>query len=335
MGKFRFGLIGAGFIGVLHARVIAENPEAELVSVSDLNRELGETTAKKYGADYYMDYKEMLAREDIDAVDICVPEDFHTDVAVATANAGKNFIIEKPLAKTLAEAKTIVEAVKGNNVRMMVAHVCKFDPRYAQLKDAIRRGDLGEISSMALKRGNPMATTQRLRGKISFFYYLGIHDLEMLIDYNMPAKPTRIYAQASSKVNAKLNDLDTAFAVINFDNGAVANLQLGWAYPNNSAMGILCTVEVVGTKGAARIEIDNQGLQVMLADTLSFPDTLHWPEYNGKIQGDLKEEIAHFVEATVKGDPYVVPETTCVYAVAAAEAALKSIASGKPVDLNL
>jgi UDP-N-acetylglucosamine 3-dehydrogenase len=335
MGKFRFGLIGAGFIGCLHARVIAENPLAELTAVADVNRELGEKTAREYGAKYYSDYKEMLEKEHLDAADICVPEDFHTEVALGTANSKTNFIIEKPLDKTLEGAKKIVEAVDKNNVRMMVAHVCKFDPRYAQLKEAIRGGALGEISSLALKRCNPMGTTQRLKGKISFFYYLGIHDLEMLIDYNMPSKPTRVYAQASKKVNSGLGDYDSAFAIINFDNKAIACLQVGWAYPNNSAMGILCSVDVVGTKGAAMIAIENQGLQIMDADRLSYPDTLHWPEYNGKIQGDLKEEIAHFVEATLENKPYVVPTETCVYAVAVAEAALKSVESGQPVDLRI
>jgi UDP-N-acetylglucosamine 3-dehydrogenase len=308
---------------------------AELAAVSDLNRELGEKIAREYGAKYYADYKEMLAAEKLDAADICVPEDFHADVAIDTANSGTHFLIEKPLAKTLEEAEKIVGAANKNNVRMMVAHVCKFDPRYAQLKEAIRGGALGEISSLSLKRGNAMATTQRLKGKISFFYYLAIHDLEMLIDYNMPSKPTRVYAQASKKVNASLDDYDTAFAIINFDNGAVANLHVSWAYPNNAAMGILCSVDVVGTKGAAMIAIENQGLQIMNADRLSYPDTLHWPEYNGKIQGDLKEEIAHFIEATMEKKTYIVPVETCVYAVAVAEAALKSVTSGQPVDLKL
>lgn len=335
MKKLRVGLIGLGYIGALHARIFAEDPQTELVAVSDLNKALLDDVSKEYSCEAYTDYNEMLKRDDIDAIDICVPEDFHVDVAVAVANAKKDFLIEKPLAKTYSEAITIIDAVKENNVRMMVAQVCKFDPRYAQVKESIRRGELGEITSMNFKRGNPRATATRLNGKVSFFYYLGVHDIEMLIDYNLPAKPTRVYSQASDKVNKHMNDLDTAAVIINFDNGAIATFQVGWAYPNNSAMGILCSAEVVGTKGAAMIEIENQGIQIMTEDALSYPDTLHWPEYNGKIQGDLKEELNHYVEATLKGEEYLVGDKAPLYAVAVVEAALKSIKDGKPVELSL
>lgn len=326
--KLRMGVIGLGFIGNLHARVIAENSSAELVAVSDLNEALAKEYAEKYGCDYYTDYTEMINRDDIDAVSVCVPEDYHVAPAVAVANAKKALLIEKPLAKTLAEALEIKKAVDENGVRMMVAQVCKFDPRYAQLKDSIRKGELGEITSMFLKRGNPVFTANRLGGKVSFFYYLGIHDLEMMMDYNLPAKPTKVYAQASNKVNGHMNDLDTAFVIINFDNGAVGNFQVGWAYPDNSAMGILAIAEIIGTKGVGNIEIANQGIEIMTKESLTYPDTLHWPEYNGKIQGDLREEIDHFVLATLSGEEYVVDTTSCIYAVAVAELALKSIESG-------
>lgn len=333
--KLRIGLVGLGFIGEVHARTIAENPQAELAGVSDLNTELRDRFSKQYGCKAYGSYEEMLADPTIDAVDLCVQEDYHLNLAVAAANAKKNIFIEKPLAKTLEESLAIRKAVEENGVRMMVAHVCKFDPRYAQLKTAIRNGELGEITSMYFKRGNPVATANRLKGTVSFFYYLGIHDLEMLVDYNLPAKPTRVYAQASSKVNKHMNDLDTAFVIINFDNGVVANFQVGWAYPSNSAMGILCQVEVIGTKGAGSILIDNQGLQIMKEDSLAYPDTLHWPEYNGKVQGDMKAQIEHYVEATLSGEEYLVDNVSCTYAVAIAEAAQKSIKEGKPIDLSL
>lgn len=333
--KLRVGLIGIGYIGSLHARVMAENPRIDFVALADLNKDLAEEFGKNYGCEVYTDYKEMLSREDIDAINICVPEDYHVDVAVDVANAKKDFIIEKPLAKTYEQCKTICQAVEENNVRMMVAHVCKFDPRYATLKEAIRGGKLGDITSMSFKRGNPTATATRLNGNVSFFYYLGIHDIEMMVDYNLPAKPIRVYAQASDKVNGHMNDLDTAQALIEFDNGSIASYQVGWAYPNNSAMGILCTAEVVGTKGASMIEIENQGIQIMTEEELSFPDTLHWPDYNGEIQGDLRAELDHFAKATLENQEYLVDNTSASYAAAIAEAALKSIESKQPVELKL
>ena len=335
MEKCRIGLIGLGFIGGLHARIIYESPNAELAAVADLNTELAEKIGKQYGCSVYSDYKEMIEKEQLDAVDICVPEDFHVQTAVDVANMGKTFLIEKPLAKTYEGCMKIKEAADKNTVRMLVAQVCKLDPRYAQLKEMIRKGDLGAISAMAFKRGNPVATANRLNGKVSFFYYLGIHDIEMMVDYNMPAKPVKVYAQASNKVNGHMNDLDAAYAVITFDNGVIGNMQINWAYPNSGNMGIWATAEVTGTKGLGMVDTRNQGIEIVAGTEGAYPDALYWPEYLGKIQGDLKEEIHHFAEATMNQEEYAVDTECCIRGVAIAEAALKSIETGEVVELSL
>jgi len=331
--KLRIGLIGAGFIGALHARIISENPCAELVAVADVSKEVCDAFAKEYGCDSFTDYNEMLKRDDIDAVDICVPEDYHLGPAVAAANAKKQIFIEKPIAKTVKEAKEIKEAADKNGVRIMVAHVLKFDPRYVQLNDAIKNGELGELTSLHLKRTNARSTPIRLKGKISFFYYLGVHDIEWMLDYNKAARPVKVYCQASSKVNKSINQLDTAFMIVTFDNGSVGNIELSWALPENPASGFMTSVEVIGDKGIGLIQIDNQGLEIITEDTVSYPDALHWPTYNGKIQGDLREEVDHFVESTLNNTPYVVSTDNAIDAIAVIEAAMKSIDSGKAEDV--
>ena len=284
MDKLRVGLIGLGFIGSLHCRIYAENPCVELVAVADVNKDAADKFAKQYGCVAYSDYNEMLKRSDIDAVDICVPEDFHVAPAVAAAKAKKAILIEKPIAKTVKEAMEIKKAAADNGVRLMVAHVLKFDPRYVQLKDAIKAGKLGTITTLALKRTNSQGTPKRLKGKISFFYYLGIHDIEWLLDYNSAAKPIRVYAQAS-EIALKGLDKDAVFVTVTFDNGSIGSVELNWAYPENGACGFMTAVEAVGTKGAALLNVDNQGLAVFEGSSVEYPDALHWPDYNGKIQG--------------------------------------------------
>lgn len=333
MEKLRVGVIGLGFIGGLHARIWAENPSAELVAVADINEAAAKKLAEEYHCEAYGDYNEMLKRDDIDAVDICVPEDFHVAPAVAAAKAKKDFLIEKPIAKTVAEARQITEAVKENGVRMMVAHVLKFDPRYVQLNEEIKAGKLGEISTLALKRENSMGTPKRLKGKVSFFYYMGIHDLEWMLDYNSATKPVKVYAQASNIVLKDL-DKDAAFVTVTFENGSVGTLELNWAFPENNGMvGFMTAAEVVGTKGAALLNVDNQGLMIATPGETDLPDALHWPVYNGKLQGDLKEELAHFAEATLHKKPYLVDTENAVLAVAVVEAAMKSIETGEVVKL--
>ena len=333
MKKLRIGVIGLGFIGQLHVRIWSENPEVELAAVADVVGEVAEKTGREYQCAYYIDYKEMLEKEGIDAVDICVPEDFHVDPAVAAAKAGKHILMEKPIAKTVKEARIIEEAARENGVRLMVAHVLKFDPRYVQLNDAIESGKLGTITTLALKRENSKGTPKRLKGKVSYFYYMGIHDIEMMLTYNKNTKPVKVYAQESNIVLKGL-DKDATFVTVTFENGSIGSLELNWAFPENGACGFMTYAEVVGTEGAAIVNVDNQGLAVFSGADVEYPDALHWPEYNGQIQGDLKEELAHFAHATLNGDAYLVDTDRAIRAVGIVEAAMESIRTGQVVTLS-
>lgn len=332
MKKLRVGVIGLGFIGGLHARIWAESDIAELAAVADVNGEAAARAAAQYGCASYTDYHELLQDPDIDAVDICVPEDFHVAPAVAAAVAKKAILLEKPIAKTAAEAEEIQKAAQDNGVRLMIAHILKFDPRYVQLSEAIRSGRQGEISTLALKRTNSQATPKRLRGKVSFFYYMGIHDIEWMLDYNRAARPVRVYCQASS-VALKGLDTDAAFLTVTFDNGSVGTLELNWAFPENGICGFMTAVEAVGTKAAAMLNVDNQGLLIADEASVELPDALHWPVYNGQLQGDLKEELNHFARATLSGEAYLVDTDNAIAAVRVVEAAMESIRTGMPVQL--
>lgn len=331
--KLGMGVIGLGLIGGLHARIISELPNANLVAVADINEGLAKRTAEQYNCDFYTSYEEMLKRDDIDAVSICVPEEYHVEPAIATANAKKDILIEKPIAKTYKEALQIKEAADRAEVRLMVAHVLRFDPRYQQLHESIAKGEIGEPVHLYLKRTNPSAAAKRLKGRVSIFYFLGVHDVDLMLWY-AGSNVKRVYAQKVSKVNADINSEDTIMAIFTFENGAIGSLELSWALPDNSALGIVTAAEVVGTKGAGYVDIREQGLTIYTESNVLYPDTLHWPEINGKIYGDLKEEIAHFVEATISGNAYVVPTEGAMNAVKVIEACFKSIETGKPVEVD-
>lgn len=333
MEKLRMGVIGLGFIGSLHARVIAENPCAELVAVSDLDAALTRKFSEKYGCDGYVDYNEMLKRDDIDAVDVCVPEDFHVGPSVAVAKAKKKALfLEKPIAKTFAEAVEIKKACDENGVRLMINQVLKFDPRYVQLYDQVKSGALGDISQVFVKRQNPKAVARRFQGRVSFFYYLGVHDFEWMLSY-AGSKPVKVYAQMNNVVNKCVNDNDNAIVTVNFESGALGVVSIGWALPENDSVGIISGVEIIGSKGAGMVDIRNQGVEIVTDDKIVYPDALHWPEYNGAIQGDLKEAVAHFVTATLNDTPYFVDTDNAILAVKLIEAAFKSIETGLPVQL--
>ncbi|HHY46416.1 MAG TPA: Gfo/Idh/MocA family oxidoreductase [Firmicutes bacterium] len=332
--KLNIGVIGLGLIGSLHARILHELPNANLVGVADVDEARARDYGKAFSCDAYRDYQDLLNRPDLDAVSICVPEEYHVPPAVAAAKAGKHILIEKPIAKTVREAREIESAVKAAGVRLMVAHVLRFDPRYVQLHDAIARGDLGEPISLRVKRNNPVMSAQRLKGRVSLLYFLGVHDID-LIRWYAGADVTQVYAQKVSKLNAPIGCEDSVIAVFNFANGAIGSVELSWALPNNIPSGIYSVAEVVGTKGAGYVNIFDQGLQLYPSESAAtFPDTLHWPEINNVIVGDLRDELAHFVQKTLDGGEYAMPTEDAIKAVAAIEACFESINSGMPVKVK-
>jgi len=329
----RLGVIGLGFIGRLHARIVSELSNAELVAVSDIDKATAEEIASTFGCKAYTDFKLMCNNEELDAVCICTPDEFHLENAVYAAKKGLHILVEKPIAPTVQQAKKILQEVEKNGVRIMVAHILHFDPRYAKLQEAIDQGEIGDIIHMYFRRTNPKANGRRLGGKTSIYFYIGVHDFEMMCSY-MKCKPIKVYAQKVSKINADIGCEDTVFSTINFENGAVASIELCWALPQNSALGINTFAEVVGVKGAGYIEIMNQGVSIINDTNVFYPDTLHWPEYNGRILGDLKEEIEHFVNATLENKPYIVDTENAIMAVKIIEACFKSIDTGMPVEID-
>lgn len=118
----RLGLIGAGRMGNVHANCLKTIPEARLVAVADLVPERAHALATQWDATAYTDYRAMLDREQLDAVYICTPTRVHTEHALAVAERGLPFFIEKPLTLTMREARQIVRAVERARVMTCVGY---------------------------------------------------------------------------------------------------------------------------------------------------------------------------------------------------------------------
>lgn len=339
MKRLNVGVIGLGLIGAPHARIYHELPNANLVGVADIDEGLAKRLAREYGCDAYTDYNDLLKRPDLDAVSICVPEELHVAPAVAAAKAGKHILMEKPIAKTVKEALEITSAAEKAGVRLMVGQTLRWDPRYVGLHDSIARGDLGEPIFLRLKRTNPYMSAQRLKGRVSIFYFLGVHDIDA-IRWFAGSDITRAYAQRVTKMHASIESEDAVVATFNFANGAVGTVELAWSLPKSMPTVIVAAAEVIGTKGAGYVQVFDGGLQVYLseppagAQPVSFPDTFYGPEVHGTLSGVLRDEIAHFVQKTLDGGDYCVPTLDTVKAVAAIEACFESIRTGMPATLK-
>lgn len=142
MSKRRYGIIGAGKAGILHAPALVENPRTTLVWIADPDARRGEALAAKCSARYLPDYRDGLAG--VDAVSICLPHALLADAAVAAARAGVHVLVEKPMALTLEDADRVISAAKDAGVALMVGFVHRFRPESRRAVEMIASGDIGE-----------------------------------------------------------------------------------------------------------------------------------------------------------------------------------------------
>jgi len=326
--RLRMGVIGVGFMGSYHARLWHQLPHTELVAIAEPNEAVGKPLAAELGCEHLPDAAALLARPDIDAVSIVTPDLHHVAPAVAAAKAGKHILLEKPMAHSTAAAEEIAAAVEAAGVRLMVAHVLRFDPRYVQLRQAADPATMGDTIHLRAKRNTVRALAQRLGPSTSILFYLGVHDIDMM-QWVARASITRVYAQKVQKLS-NANE-DALYAVVNFDNGAIGTLDYSWAWPDGLLAGYHAAFEVIGTKDAALLDVRDQGFQVITAEGPRAADTHLWPEINGRITGDLRDELAHFAEAVLSGAPFVQDYREALSAIRVLDAIAASIDRDAPV----
>ena len=145
--RIRVALIGCGGISQAHARGYLQSPDLfEVVACCDERKELAEERAQQLGATVVAtDYCQVLARDDVDAVDICLPHHLHAEVAIAAAEAGKHVLVEKPIANTLDDADAMIAAAREAGVILMVAHNERYMPVYRKAKELVEQGILGRL----------------------------------------------------------------------------------------------------------------------------------------------------------------------------------------------
>ncbi len=156
MQKIRIGLIGYGGIGRVHAAAYRAIPfhyglpadSISIAGVATTRSATAERAAEEIGCQFFTnDYRELLARSDIDAVDICTPNDSHHEIVLAAAAAGKHIYCEKPLAMNVAEALSMAKAVAAAGVKGQMTFNFRFFPAITRAKQLMDEGFVGRVFS--------------------------------------------------------------------------------------------------------------------------------------------------------------------------------------------
>ena len=175
----RFGLLGAGRIGKVHAKAVTGNPDATLVAVADAMAPAAKAIADQYGC-RVSSIDDILTAKDIDAVVICTPTDTHADLIEAFAKAGKAIFCEKPIDLSLARVKACLKVVRDTKAMLMVGFNRRFDPHFKAVRAEIDKGTIGTVEMVTITSRDPGAPPiDYIKRSGGIFRDMTIHDFDM------------------------------------------------------------------------------------------------------------------------------------------------------------
>ena len=354
--KVRIGIIGCGGIANnKHMPSLKKVEQAEMVAFCNIIEERAQKAAKEYGvpgAKVYTDYRELLKDESIDVVYVLTPNRSHADISIDALHAGKHVMCEKPMAKTAADARAMVEAAKKSGKKLTIGYQHRHKPEARYLKSVIERGDLGDIyyahAYAIRRRGTPnwgvfLNEYEQGGGPL---IDIGTHSLDLTLYLMNNYRPRMVVGTTYKKVeNPEMGNPwggwpegantmeDAAFGFIVMENGATINLEATWALntiepiPEGSTQ--LCGSKAgAQIKGGVSINKAEFGRLIEIRPDMSAGGVAF---YDGVKETPAITEQMRWLDAIENDtDPVVLPEQACVVS-EILEAIYKSARTGQPV----
>lgn len=241
-------LVGAGFIGNVHGKNLALNPEVKFAGIYDCASNRAAELAEKYGTKCFTDYQDILDDRSIDALVIGSSTPTHADFLTRAARAGKAIFCEKPIDLSLDIAIKAVEACNATNARVMMDFNRRYDAGYAELKRAVSNGEIGEPQIISLvSRGPNLPDIEYLKVSGGQMRDQTVHFFD-LARWLLNKEPLEVAVMGSALVDprvAEIGDVDTSIAALKFDGGAICHIDSA----REIAYGYDESIEISGTKG--------------------------------------------------------------------------------------
>jgi UDP-N-acetyl-2-amino-2-deoxyglucuronate dehydrogenase len=346
----RFGVIGLG-IGQSHIRAIQEEPDAELAAVASTDEAALRRTAEQNGVPGYLDYYDLLARDDVDVVCVCVPSGLHAEVGIAAAKAGKHVLCEKPLDISLERADALIAACQEAGVQLGAVFQNRFHPVSQAIKQAIDSGRLGRIvyadthlywyrAESYFTGGDPAGWhgTWKMDGGGAFINQ-GVHSVDLIQWLAGPV--ASVYTKAGTFThNIQTEDVGTA--LLTFQSGALGNITCTTsAYP-----GLTSDFHFVGEKGSIvvrdlsvvtwRIKQDSREAEEAEERAIieRYSTTGPNPSFDPRVVGGHRAHISDMVGAVREGRPPKLDGVGARPGLALALAILESARTGREVEVK-
>ena len=327
----RFGLLGAGRIGKVHAKAISADAGATLVAVADVMAPAAKAIADLYGCEV-RSIEQILAANDIDAVVICTPTDTHADLIEAFAKARKAIFCEKPIDLSLARVKACLNVVRDTKATLMVGFNRRFDPHFAAVRAEIDKGTIGVVEMVTITSRDPGAPgLDYIARSGGIFRDMTIHDFDMA-RFLLGEEITEVSAMASVLVDpaiGKAGDSDSVQVMLKTKSGKQAMI----SNSRRATYGYDQRIEVHGSLGAVSAE-NQRPVMIEVASAKGYTRPPLHDFFMTRYTEAYAAEIAAFITAT-SGKAKASPSgADGLAALALAEAALKSVAEGRTVKVS-
>ncbi|MBO6784563.1 MAG: Gfo/Idh/MocA family oxidoreductase, partial [Alphaproteobacteria bacterium] len=263
--KKQLGLavVGCGVVGRMRATLARDFPGIGWIGLSDVNDEVGHRLKDDIGADFYTnDFRELIARPEVDAVIVATSTWAHTEPTLAAVDQGHMLFIEKPLATDARESAQVLKAIEDAGIDAVIGYTQRFRRRFLAVKDRIQRGDIGEFTAATVRAFmNQMAPTgeTRLTQDRRFLTPMvvsGTHSLDMAFWLMGEAgKPVSVYSRSTERILTELGIKDATFGLFEMEDGSMFSMNICWALPKTWPGAVYgLEIGIVGTEGVIDIE---------------------------------------------------------------------------------
>jgi UDP-N-acetylglucosamine 3-dehydrogenase len=308
----KISVIGVGFWGRNHVRVLSGLEGVTVEAVYDVNLEAAKSIAERYNCKVASNLEEAIEKSD--AITVCTPTSTHFEIALKALEMGRHVLVEKPITAKSSEALALVKRANERGLLLMVGHIERYNPGFRRLYDLIRGGGLGELMSIKTKRvsGGALRVSD-----VGVALDLAIHDVDLAMLLAGSA-PLRVYSMAGSRISSHE---DFVYIMMEFENSVQGYVEASWLTKRK-----IRAMEVTGTEGVAELDYLSQEVSVKLSDK-EFKLCGPWVE-------PLKLELENFIKSIKGVEKPVVTGVDGYRALKCVELALEASRMGRPVRVE-
>ncbi|MEW6702563.1 MAG: Gfo/Idh/MocA family oxidoreductase [Bacteroidota bacterium] len=333
MEKTKIAVIGLGGVAQLvHLPILSKLGNVEISAVAELNKNRLKTIGEKFGiTKQYLDYKELLENEEVDAVIIATPTNTHSEIAIECLKAKKHILIEKPIARSLTEAKEINAAAKKNKKNIMVGMNLRYRPDAMLMKSLVNSGELGDIFYIRCGWLRKQSSDQKWfmnknqsGGGVIIDLGILVLDLALWI-----MNDTKMKSVSVQKFYHNTKDVeDSAVGLVRFYNDQVISFEVSWGLHSEADS---FNLTAYGTEGTAHLNplrayrrLESNQIDYTLSNTASTTNLF---------KKSYENELKHFIGAVRENNSFISSGDDAVSLMKLLEAIYKSAELKKEVSL--